>query len=365
MIVIIFLVAMTASYPKPPIQKIEQSRIALSEASQAQAENYATKLFREANKNWDRLMAVWRQENHKSFFRRDFKELESLADQVLTLADQAKLRSIQARDSLKNVAKVESILLQEKINEFRASFAQMPIDESSRSKLTIGELLIFEGKYILERQDYQKAVDKFRLAEAFIGQSGKAVTEMLNDYFRNISTWRRWAEETISQSKEQEEVAIIVDKIDHACYIYDSGKLVQKYAIELGKNWIGHKRQRGDDATPEGRYLIQKKIQNGQSKYYKALVINYPNETDIQKFNEAKQRGELPKNAQIGGLIEIHGEGGKGINWTQGCVAMKNEDLDKIFNKVKIGTPVTIVGSLNGINSKNSRSQNANSNNQK
>ncbi len=364
MMIIIFLVAMNILYPKPPLQKIEMSRIALSEASKAEAESYAAKSFQEAKNNWDRLMTTWRLENQKPFFQREFQKLETLADQIVTLAEQAKHQSIQARDSLKNVAKVESILLQEKINEFRASFEQMPIDESSRSKLTRGELLIFEGIYILERQDYGKAVDKFRLAEAFIGQSGKEVTEMLNDYFKHIPIWRRWAEETISQSKEDTAVAIIVDKIDHTCYIYDSGKLVQKYSIELGKNWIGHKRQKGDNATPEGQYLIQKKIQNGQSKYYKALVINYPNETDIQKFNEAKKRGELPSNAQIGGLIEIHGEGGKGINWTQGCVAMKNEDLDKIFNKVTIGTSVTIVGSLNGMNSKNSRSQSLNSKNQ-
>ncbi|HEX9972696.1 MAG TPA: L,D-transpeptidase family protein, partial [bacterium] len=295
MMMIIFLVTINVLYPKPPLQKIEMSRIALSEASKAEAESYAAKSFQDAKKSWERLMETWRLENQKPFFRREFQKLETLADQIVIKAEQAKHKSIQARDSLKNVAKVESILLQEKITEFRANFEQLPIDESSRRKMTRGELLIFEGKFILDRQDYKKAVERFRLAEALIGQSGEEVTEMLNDYLKNIPIWRRWTEETISKSKENEDVAIIVDKIDHTCYIYDSGKLVQKYSIELGKNWIGHKRQKGDDATPEGQYFIQKKIQNGQSKYYKALAINYPNETDVQRFNEAKKRGELPK----------------------------------------------------------------------
>jgi murein L,D-transpeptidase YafK len=225
----------------------------------------------------------------------------------------------------------------------------------------LGELLMFEGNFILSRNDFHKAFEKFRLAEALIGQSGKEVAEMLDVYLKNIPVWRKWAEETINRSKENQSVAIIVDKIDHTCYIYDKGQIVQKYPIELGKNWIGHKRQKGDDATPEGQYSIEKKIGSGQSKYYKALVINYPNERDKLKFNEAKKRGELPKNAQIGGLIEIHGDGGKGINWTQGCIALNNQDMDKIFNKVAVGTSVTIVGSLNGMTSiKNNKLQNHN-----
>jgi lipoprotein-anchoring transpeptidase ErfK/SrfK len=348
MIVIIVLVIIMSLHPKPPLQKIEMSRIALSQASKADAENYAQETFTEAKHNWEKALQIWHQENNKLFFRRSFKQLEQKIDTAIFLARQSERYALQTRDSLKNVARVELVLLLEKLNEFKSKFDQMPIDELLRKKITQGELLVLEGQVALKRADIQKALQKFKMAEKIIGQSGKEVTEMLNEYLKNIPMWRKWAEETIKFSKENKEVAIIVDKFDHTVHVYDKGQFTQKYSIELGKNWIGHKRQKGDHATPEGQYSISKKIQNGQSKYYKALVIDYPNAKDIENFTATKKRGDLPKDAQIGGSIEIHGDGGKGINWTQGCIAMKNDDVDKIFDIVKIGTPVTIVGSLNG-----------------
>ncbi len=347
MIVIIVLVAVISSYPEPPLQKISLSRIALNQASKANAEYYAPYSFDEAKQSWDKTLEIWRQENQKLFFRRSFERLDQLAKETIILAHQSEKQAIQAHDSLRNLARFELILLLERINEFKARYDRMPMDESVRKKIVDGELLVLEGQAALRRQDIHKAIEKFNKAEKLIGQSGEEVTEMLNQYLRNIPIWQQWAKETINWSKENNDIAIIVNKFDHSLFIYDKGQLVQKYFIELGKNWIGHKRQKGDDATPEGQYSIIKKIQSGQSKYYKALAINYPNERDIENFTAAKKRGDLPKDAQIGGSIEIHGEGGKGINWTQGCIALKNDDLDLIFNIIKIGTPVTIVGSLN------------------
>ena len=63
----------------------------------------------------------------------------------------------------------------------------------------------------------------------------------------------------------------------------------------------------------------------------------------------SKQRlskGSLPSSAKIGGLIEIHGNGGKGIDWTEGCIALTDTEMDIVFKTVKVGTPVTIVGSM-------------------
>jgi hypothetical protein len=348
MIVIIVLVIVMSLHPEPPLQKINLSRITLNQASKADAENYASEIFNEAKYNWDTALKIWHQENKKLFFRRNFKLLEQRIDTTIFLARQSEKNAIHAHDSLKSVARVELVLLLEKLNEFKVKFDQMPIDELLRKKFTKGELLVLEGQAALKRADIHKAIEKFNTAEKLIGQSGREVAEMLNEYLKNIPMWRKWDQETIKWSEENNEVAIIVDKFDHTIHIYDKGQFIQKFPIELGKNWIGHKRQKGDHATPEGQYSIAKKIQNGQSKYYKALVIDYPNAKDIENFAVAIKRGDLPKNAQIGGLIEIHGGGGKGINWTQGCIAMKNEDLDKIFDLVKIGTPVTIVGSLNG-----------------
>lgn len=347
MIVIIVLVAVIGSYPEPPLHKIDLSRIALNQASKANAVYYAPYAFDEAKKSWHKTLEIWRQENRKIFFKRSYEPLDQLAERTITLAQQSEKQAMQAYDSLRSLARFELILLLERINEFKTKYDRMPINETVRKKMVDGELLVLEGQAALRRQDIRKAIKKFNEAEKLIGQSGKEVTDMLNEYLTNIPIWQQWAREAINGSKENNDIAIIIDKFDHFLFIYDKGQLAQKYTIELGKNWIGHKRQQGDNATPEGQYTITKKIQSGQSKYYKALVINYPNETDVENFTAAKKRGDLPKDARIGGSIEIHGEGGKGINWTQGCIALKNEDLDQIFNIIKIGTPVTIVGSLN------------------
>jgi murein L,D-transpeptidase YafK len=116
--------------------------------------------------------------------------------------------------------------------------------------------------------------------------------------------------------------------------------------VELGKNWIGAKLYKGDKATPEGLYHVTKKLHGQKTKYYKALMINYPNEADKNRFASEKKRGTLSKRAQIGGLIEIHGGGGRGVNWTEGCIALRDSEMDIVYREIAEGTPVTIVGSL-------------------
>jgi murein L,D-transpeptidase YafK len=99
-------------------------------------------------------------------------------------------------------------------------------------------------------------------------------------------------------------------------------------------------------ATPEGMYKVTRKLEGSKTKYYKALLLDYPNEEDKARFREEIENGSLPRNAKIGGLIEIHGDGGKGIDWTEGCVALTNKEMDIVYRLAKVGTPVTIVGSI-------------------
>jgi murein L,D-transpeptidase YafK len=92
-------------------------------------------------------------------------------------------------------------------------------------------------------------------------------------------------------------------------------------------------------------YKITKKFDSGRTKYYKALLLDYPNDEDKRKFKSDIENGLLPATSKIGGLIEIHGNGGKGIDWTEGCIALTDKEIDTVYKNVKVGTPVTIVGS--------------------
>jgi murein L,D-transpeptidase YafK len=140
-----------------------------------------------------------------------------------------------------------------------------------------------------------------------------------------------------------------VDKFSRRFLVYLNGEKVDEYKAELGRNWVGHKRLRGDKATPEGMYKIVRKLDGDSTKYYKALLLNYPNEEDTARFRMEISRGFLPPSAKLGGMIEIHGNGGKGVDWTEGCIALRDREMDTIFRYVKVGTPVTIVGSMKNL----------------
>jgi murein L,D-transpeptidase YafK len=85
-------------------------------------------------------------------------------------------------------------------------------------------------------------------------------------------------------------------------------------------------------------------VEKKPSKYYRALLLDYPNAEDRARHEENRRRGIRHKGG-LGGLIEIHGMGGQGKDWTRGCVAVTNQEMDRLWDLVSTGAPVTIVGS--------------------
>jgi len=172
------------------------------------------------------------------------------------------------------------------------------------------------------------------------------IEEMLGEYFLQYPRWKELAKKTVDDSRKKRSYAILVDKFARECILYYSGKPKYSFPVELGKNWIGDKRHRGDKATPEGLYKVIDRKEGRHTSYYKALLLDYPNDEDTAYFAAAIEKGSLPRSAKIGGMIEIHGNGGKGSDWTAGCIAITDREMDSLFKVVKIGTPVTIVGSM-------------------
>jgi L,D-peptidoglycan transpeptidase YkuD (ErfK/YbiS/YcfS/YnhG family) len=172
-----------------------------------------------------------------------------------------------------------------------------------------------------------------------------AVHERFSDR-KNLSTWRAMVSETIAASRASGDTVIVVDKLKRRLFLYAAGRRVGTYAAELGGNGLLRKMHAGDQATPEGQYRVAQAKGEGRSKFYKALLIDYPNAADRARFAWGKKIGAVPSRASIGSLIEIHGGGGQGRDWTDGCIALANADMDQVFARARVGTLVTIVGTF-------------------
>ncbi len=134
---------------------------------------------------------------------------------------------------------------------------------------------------------------------------------------------------------------VLVEKSKNLLTLFKNHKVIGTYHVVFGGNPVGHKEQEGDNKTPEGRYTLDSK--NVNSAYYKSIHISYPNAKDIAN---AKAKGVSP-----GGAIMIHGQkNGFGwaaaatqkTNWTLGCIALTNEDMEVIWKSVNVPIPIEI-----------------------
>ena len=135
--------------------------------------------------------------------------------------------------------------------------------------------------------------------------------------------------------------SILILKKDHLLELLAGGRVIRTYKVALGSGGLAPKEREGDGRTPEGHYLID--ARNSASAYHRALHISYPNAEDRQR---AAKLGVSP-----GGAVMIHGlPNGKGFigpahrlyDWTLGCVAVTDDEIDEIWNLVPVGTPVEI-----------------------
>lgn len=134
---------------------------------------------------------------------------------------------------------------------------------------------------------------------------------------------------------------IVVIKSERRLMLLHGDAVVRAYRIALGRYPEGPKVREGDSRTPEGRYLIDEKLP--KSNFYKAIEISYPNARDLAR---ADALGVDP-----GGRIMIHGlpnrmsaarVGHPMVDWTQGCIAVTNREMDEIWRLVAPGTPIEI-----------------------
>lgn len=151
-----------------------------------------------------------------------------------------------------------------------------------------------------------------------------------------------------------------IRKADHRMELWYENSLLREFEIALGRSPDGHKEMQGDKRTPIGRYFIAEK--HVSRRFHRFLGLNYPNADDASRGYDsgaisagqwaelfvAEERGDAPNaSTLLGGRIGIHGYGWRPyipvIDWTDGCIAVSNEESEYLYQLLPVGTPVVIV----------------------
>jgi tetratricopeptide (TPR) repeat protein len=267
---------------------------------------------------------------------------------------------------------------QASLHEYEQIIAKYPTT-ADRALFEMGIIYAYPKN---QQKDYQKALDCFeKLIKDYPGSSYRQDSEMMVVYINNVTikdqkiTTQQTQIEALQQevsSKEHEILTlhneimtlqktiealeqkvfayaiqngpadkILIEKKERRLTLISKGEVLKTYKIALGGNPDGPKERQGDNKTPEGTYFID--ARNKDSQYHLSLHISYPNESDKQR---AKERGVSP-----GGDIMIHGikngfswvgDAHTEVDWTRGCIAVTDEEIEEIDKLAPIGTLVEI-----------------------
>lgn len=142
--------------------------------------------------------------------------------------------------------------------------------------------------------------------------------------------------------------SVVIDKSNYQLKVFDEDGWLITYPVVFGSSEMTDKMMEGDRRTPEGHYRIISKKIHPEWGYF--LLLDYPTQTDIEKFNERKQQGLIPANAKPGGGIGIHATRRNEdrfvdyfYNWTLGCISTKREYAKELYFMLPLGTEVTIL----------------------
>ena len=165
---------------------------------------------------------------------------------------------------------------------------------------------------------------------------------------RNLLNYDRPLTQLLVTNSDRTATSILIEKSQKRLTLYYQEQPIKSYPLVLGNDPVGDKRQEGDYKTPEGMFKIRDLYPHPQ--WSKFIWIDYPTAESWDKHLEAKRQGLIPASATIGGEIGIHGvpRGGDYLidenkNWTWGCIALKNQDVDEIYDWLQVGTTVEII----------------------
>jgi murein L,D-transpeptidase YafK len=154
---------------------------------------------------------------------------------------------------------------------------------------------------------------------------------------------------TVKQDKPDENKVTLVriDKSDHKLEVVAGSRVLKTYRVALGIGGDGPKQFEGDMTTPVGRYHVTTRF---RPLFHQFIGVSYPNDADRSRYAELKRQGKVPEGRGVGHGIGIHGVGSSKLSgvhkeqdWTHGCIAMDDDEIDEFGSLVPEGTPIDIV----------------------
>ncbi len=335
---------MIAGWTDPPFYQKLHAQSALGEARRASSSRWAPDPMRQAEAAMKAASASYRLQEVKLLPFRDFRGARIALESAEIKIDRAMAQANRTRLAAKSAADDALAAAIRDTDRSSGVADAMQLGPYNRTLLQKSKIALDEARSMYDRGDYLECAA--RAGEAAAGSrvvSGNAVDAAARFADASlVARWKRMVGDTVAWSRQTGGAAIVVLKENHRVDLYDDGRVIRSYAADMGYRSVNDKLRSGDAATPEGRYRITEKKPG--SNFYKALALNYPNDEDRAEFARLRRTGRIPAGASLGGLIEIHGEGGRGKDWTKGCVALSNNDMDDLFRRAAVGTPVTIVG---------------------
>lgn len=151
-----------------------------------------------------------------------------------------------------------------------------------------------------------------------------------------------------SDKRDEDKVTLVrIDKSDHKLEVVAGNRVLKTYRVAIGIGGLGPKQFEGDMTTPVGRYHVTTRF---RPLYHKFIGVSYPNDDDRTRYAALKRQGKVPPGRGVGHGIGIHGVGSRKLSgihkqedWTHGCIAMDDDEIDEFGLLVPEGTPIDIV----------------------
>lgn len=274
-------------------------------------------------------------------FETDLRALYDEGAYVLALAmDKHKA---ERRGAASHIARLER-----RLRRFTNRVDQIGSRVALGEKRVETELLVKQARSFMEQGQFVHSKQAVRQADERMASQAAQLNSELGRYAdrAQVDHWRTMVRRTMDWSRQHHATALVIVKAAKRLTLYRNGRAVASYPVRLGFNGVQEKRYEDDGATPEGSYRVVRMRDRGQTDFYRAFLLDYPNADDQRRFQSARRTGAIPAQARIGGNIEIHGEANRQLSQTLGCVMLGNRQMDALYREVEVGTPVTIVGAV-------------------